>query len=84
MKGFSGFKKDDPPGTENEIMSTMHDMINSGADEREIWSYAKSASDGESNYGFDMKTGAVEVSGPNGRRKLTKENETLGLYKENK
>ena len=79
MSGFSGFKKDDPPSTELEIMSTARDMISSGANDQEVFNYINSASDGESGYDFNGK-GDVEASGPNGRTKLTKENETLGLW----
>jgi hypothetical protein len=80
MQGFSGFKKDDPPNTENEIMSIMRDMISDGATNDEILGYAGDAGDGKSNYNFNTRTGDVEASGPNGRRVLTKDTETLGLW----
>lgn len=80
MRSFSGFKEDDPPGTENEIMSTVRDMISIGATNDEIYSYAAKAGDGESDYSFNTRTGDIEVSGPNGRRGLKKEDETLDLW----
>ena len=80
MRGFTGFKEDDPPGTENEIMSTMRDMVSDGATNNEIYGYAASAGDGESNYSFNTRTGDMEANGPNGRRVLTKDTETLGLW----
>ena len=43
MKGFSGFKKADPPKIENDNMAIIHMMIQDGASYDEIQNFANNA-----------------------------------------
>ena len=72
MKGFSAFKKADPPNVENDNMAIIHMMIQEGADYDEIQNFANNAGDRKSNYSFNQNTGEVGVIGEDGMfRKLT-------------
>ena len=73
MKGFSGFKKADPPKAENNNMAIIHMMIQDGASYEEIQNFANNAGDKRSNYSFNQNTGEVGVHGEDGKfRKLDK------------
>lgn len=71
MKGFSAFKKADPPKVENDNMAIIHMMIQDGADYKELQNFANNAGNKKSNYSFNQETGEVGVHGEDGKfRKL--------------